>query len=635
MSIRKALLSGMLAIVIISTSIVGVINILSLEINVRREAQERVNLDLNILLYQYEGQLSLLAKSYGNEIEDLSPDMDEILLNMEKLKQKYGFTVINMCDAEGNPIAGNYPDKSIRVPIVQDPVLRRALEGKLSWGTVKLDSKRLALEGGVALKNAVIVKKTGEQSEPATTSALFWWIASPVKDDEGRVLGLLYGGRTLNYNFDFVDNMRNLLFGSELYGGKPIGTVTIFLDGVRISTNVLGPGKERAVGTLVSREVYEKVIEQKERWHQRAWVVDEWYISGYHPLTDPYDQVIGMLYVGLLEGPYNALKTRQILKIILPIFLILFGAVLLTLKIVNRITSPLNELSDEVVNLSLGNWKSDIGVAPTFSEINNLSRVFKEMKTAIAERDNILQEKNRILGETNEKLNRTNRNYIEMLGFITHELKSPLAAIQTMISVLLDGYAGDIPDQIHQPLVRIKRNSEELQDMVKNYLDFSRAERGEMEAQKTDIDFISDVVDPAVNQTSLLFSSRNISLEVNSPKKLNFKADPELMGIALSNFLANAAKYGKEEGKARLEVKEMDGHIEIMVWNEGHGFTPEGKEKLFKRFSRIFSPETRDKRGSGLGLFLCKQIIELHEGKVWAESEYEKWASFHFRIPID
>ena len=625
----------MFAIIIISTSIVGVINILSLESNIRREAQERVNHNLNTLHYQYNEQLSLLAKSFGNEIEYLSPDMEEILINIEKMKQKYGFTVINMCDAEGYPIAGNYPDKSVRVPIVQDPVLRRALEGKLSWGTVKLDSERLTLEGGAALKNAVIIKKNRGQSEPATTAALFWWIALPVKDEDGHILGLLYGGRTLNYNFEFVDGMRNLLFGSELYKGKPIGTVTIFLDGVRISTNVLGPGKERAVGTLVSKEVYIKVIEQKEIWHQRAFVVDEWYISGYLPLTDPYDKVIGMLYIGLLESPFNALKVRQILIIILPIVLILFGAVLLTLNIVNRITSPLNVLSEAAVNLSHGNWKSEIGVTPTFREINDLSRVFKEMKTAIVEKDNNLKKKNRILEETNEKLNRTNRNYMEMLGFVTHELKSPLAANQTMISVLLDGYAGDIPDQIHQPLVRIKRNSEELQDMVKNYLDLSRVERGEMAAKKADIDFISDVVEPAVNQTSVLFNSRTISLEVISPKQLTVKADPELMGIALSNFLANAAKYGKEEGNARLEVKEIDGHIEIMVWNEGHGFTPDEKEKLFKKFSRIFSPETRNKRGSGLGLYLCKQIIDLHEGTVWAESEHEKWASFYFRIPID
>ena len=623
----------MLAIVIISTSIVGVMNIISLERNVRREAQERVNYVLNTLHYQYDEQLSLLANSFGNEIEDLSYDMEEILLDIERLKQKYDFNVINICDVEGNPVSGSYPDRSARIPIDRDPVLRRALEGELSWGTVKLDSTRLVLEGGPALKNVVIVNKKGEKNEPATTSALFWWIASPVKDEDGRTVGLIYGGRTLNYNFEFVDSMRDLLFGNELYEGKPVGTVTIFLDGVRVSTNVLGPGKERAVGTLVSREVYEKVIEQKERWRQRAWVVNEWYISGYLPLEDPYGKVVGMLYVGLLEGPFNALKSRQIVIIILLLLFILCVAVLITLKTVHRITHPLDELSAAAINLSKGNWKSEIGVAPTFREINDLSRVFKEMKTAIAERDSNLQDKNRILNETNEKLNRTNRNYMEMLGFITHELKSPLAAIQTMISVMIDGYAGDVPDHLHQPLVRIKRNSEELQDMVKNYLDLSRVERGEMEAKKVDIEFISDVVKPAVSLSMPLFNSRNISLELGSPEKLNAAADPELMSIALSNFLSNAAKYGKEGGKARLEVKEENGNIDVMVWNEGHGFTPEDNEKLFKKFSRIFSAETRDKRGSGLGLYLCNQIIDLHEGSIWAESEYGKWAAFYFKIP--
>jgi len=287
------------------------------------------------------------------------------------------------------------------------------------------------------------------------------------------------------------------------------------------------------------------------------------------------------------------------------------------------------------VNLSRGNWENEIEVSQTFREINDLSRVFNDMKVALADRDIKLQEKNLILEDTNENLNRLNRHYMEMLGFITHGLKTPLAVIYSMTSVMLDGMAGEVSDEVRHFLIRIKRNSEELQDMVKNYFDLSRVERGEMVADMSDIDLICEVIEPAVEQSSPLFRSRDISLEVDSPKQLNVKVDSELMRIALSNYLSNAAKYGFEGGKARLEIQVIEGKVEVQVWNEGHGFTHEEKKNLFNKFSRLRNPLTRNIRGSGLGLFLCNQILDLHRGKVWAESEPEKWASFHFSFPIE
>jgi two-component system NtrC family sensor kinase len=89
---------------------------------------------------------------------------------------------------------------------------------------------------------------------------------------------LLYGGRSLNYNFALVDELRKIVIGNEQYNGKPIGTVTIFLNGVRVATNVLGPNRKRAVGTFVSRGVQEKAIDRGGPWYDRAWVVNDGHI---------------------------------------------------------------------------------------------------------------------------------------------------------------------------------------------------------------------------------------------------------------------------------------------------------------------------------------------------------------------
>ena len=222
---------------------------------------------------------------------------------------------------------------------------------------------------------------------------------------------------------------------------------------------------------------------------------------------------------------------------------------------------------------------------------------------------------------------------METLGFVTHELKSPLAAMQMMIAAMLEGFAGEVPDKIELYLLRIRRNCEELQDMVKNYLDLSRVGMGELIARKAPVNYYKEVVEPCVEHTQIFFESRDVMLTVDCPDHLTVQADADLLRIALTNYLSNAAKYGAAHTQARLTVHEEHGMISTTVWNEGMGFRPEEQAALFSKFSRLKNENTAKKRGSGLGLYLTKHIIELHGGKVWAESVPEHWAKFCFSIP--
>jgi signal transduction histidine kinase len=126
-----------------------------------------------------------------------------------------------------------------------------------------------------------------------------------------------------------------------------------------------------------------------------------------------------------------------------------------------------------------------------------------------------------------------------------------------------------------------------------------------------------------------------VTLTVTSPNDLSIMADPELLRIALTNYLTNAAKYGREHGQATLTVVENQGVMTVSVWNEGVGFTAEEQPMLFGKFSRLRNENTADKRGSGLGLFLIKRILEQHKGTVWAESEPGHWAKFCFSVPMN
>jgi two-component system NtrC family sensor kinase len=201
-----------------------------------------------------------------------------------------------------------------------------------------------------------------------------------------------------------VDELRELGFGTETFHGKPLGTVTVFLKGVRVATNVLGPDQTRAIGTRVTDVVQQEVLEDGRSWSDRAWVVDAWYLSGYEPLRDPEGNTIGMLYVGLLEAPYMEMRRTLVFRFLLAAGLMCILACGGALLLVRRITRPLENLSRAADRIAFGDSGEPAGGVGGYSEIVNLSEAFADMQRAIAERDRQLRGQNQVLEETNEKL---------------------------------------------------------------------------------------------------------------------------------------------------------------------------------------------------------------------------------------
>lgn len=635
MSVRTALVLTIAIVSLVTTLIFGLIGAYSISQSVIYEAQSRVDHDLRLVILEYDRRLEDTAQALreaASDIDSTNP-RDELRDQLTMVRNALQFSVLNLCTSEGEPIAGTYSN-SPRVPVVQDPVIREALQGSPASGTVLLDSSRIRLEGGAALQNGMSILNPQAKTEVVTDSALYWWFALPMRDSSGQVTAILYGGQALNYNLQLVDNLAELISGQNTYEGKPMSTVTIFLKGIRVATNVVGPTGSRAIGTRVSSDVQSEVLENGRRWSGRAYVVDAWYLSGYEPLVDPDGTIIGMLYFGLLEAPYSDLQARLLARFLAPVIVIGTIAILAGLFLVRRITRPLESLSAAADSIRRGEWDTKALDHPTYMEINHLSRTFQSMQAAISARDRELREQNQKLADANEKLMEANQNYMQMLGFITHEIRSPVSTIETMTDVLLKGLLGDIPKKVRDSLTRVKRNCEELQDMVSNYLDLSRAERGELVVEKSGVNVPHEIVKPIVEQTQILFESRGIALKVNCSSDLTLEADARLLKMALGNYLTNAAKYGRESGRAKLDVSSQDGKVVFCVWNEGPGFSTEDQKKLFQKFSRIRNRETQTKRGSGLGLFLCKKVIEEHGGSVWAESEVERWARFCFSIPL-
>lgn len=631
--LRSVLLGALLIVVLLTTLVTGAIGVSFIRQNLLREAQTRVNHDLDTLQILYQERLAVTAERVGSAMRGIELDSPSLASDLQQLRQRLGLSLLNLCSLEGKPLAGQYLDPAVWVRIDQDPVLATARQGKPSWGSLRLDADRLAAEGGTALQESLRI------SAPAGTpvvepAALFWWIAQPLFDGQGRVQALMYGGIALNHNSGLVDELRSRLFVEDLYAGRPLGTVTLFLDGVRVATNVRQEDGSRAIGTRVSPQVRERVLEQGQTWQDRAWVVNAWYLAAYAPLRSPDERIIGMLYLGLLEQPYADLTRRLVLSYLGTIALVGIVAILLGLLLLNYLVRPLTALDQAAVKIAEGDWEHRLEAGSRFHEVDSLVKAFKRMQAAIVQRDQALQERNQSLAETNTQLHRANQNYMGMLGFVTHELKSPLAAIQTMIDAMISVYQQQLPPKAQDFMRRIRRACEDLQDMVKNYLDLSRVESGDLVAHIRPIDLHDDVISPAIELNRPLLSSREIQLEYAGPTRLAVEGDAELLRIVLSNLLSNVAKYGRQGGAARLSVQIEADRLQVHLWNQGQGFTKEEGERLFGKFSRLANTATRGTRGSGVGLYLCKQILERHGGRVWATAEPGQWAQFSLELPF-
>ncbi|MFH1725795.1 MAG: GAF domain-containing sensor histidine kinase [Elusimicrobiota bacterium] len=248
---------------------------------------------------------------------------------------------------------------------------------------------------------------------------------------------------------------------------------------------------------------------------------------------------------------------------------------------------------------------------------------------AVAERLGQAVEKAYRIGE----LTAANDAYTEMLGFVAHELKSPIAAIIMQADMLGQGGFGAMNPKQAELVGSITGKGKHLLDLVRDYLDLARIEGSGLKIKARKIG-LGALMKAAEISAGTLIEARGMSLDRDLPREADkVECDVELLAVVVSNLLGNAAKYGTEGGRIKLKAGLGGGRLTVSVWNEGPGFSAEEKKSLFRKFSRLESPELRKQKGTGLGLYNCWRIIHLHGGRIWAESEKGRWAEFAFEIP--
>jgi two-component system NtrC family sensor kinase len=288
------------------------------------EAQERVKEDLNTARWVYASKINDIDRTIrwtsirhvlknGIKERDVSAIQGELL----ELMVEEGLDFLTLVDRKGTVIFRfNNPPVS-GDSLIQDPLIRKALDKKGGAGTQVLSGDELLKEGETLSKKAILKLVPTPKAKPTEkveeNSGMVLKAAHPVIDFNGEVLGVLTGGILINRNYEIVDRIKNIVFKNAKYRGKEIGTATIFLGDLRISTNVMDKEGNRAIGTRAMKEVTEQVLGKEMPWIQRAFVVDDWYITAYEPIRDIQDKIVGILYVGMLESKYALMKERIIL----------------------------------------------------------------------------------------------------------------------------------------------------------------------------------------------------------------------------------------------------------------------------------------------------------------------------------
>lgn len=608
------------------------------------EAQLRVVMDLNSAWVAYREELTelryIVSDAAHGQLLPLGTDPTAeprrtaaVLATLQKANRLDFLTLV---DRHQHIVATSYslPTGDL---YRTDRVIERALAGEPSFGTVLLSADELQQESPqlaaqayiplVATERAVYTDRQSEDRGLAMEAAV------PLRDASGIVQAVLYGGILLNKEVELVDNIRRAVFGEVTYDNKPVGTVTIFLWDVRVATNVMQADQTRALGTRVSEDVYRRVLDEGKRYVDRAFVVNDWYLSAYDPITDPAGQVIGIVYVGLLEKKYLAYSSSwagQFLLISLGAMLL---SVIIALYLARTFRRPLQQLVGATRELAAGNLSARVHIRRASRETTELAAAFNAMAENLERRSTELSQASERLRWAYQHADEKNRAYLETLGFVTHELKSPLASIVFAIDAIRDRMFGPLTKEQEAALKSAASSADYLQTTIANYLNLSRVEEGQLKLEPQEVDIGIDIVQAVTERLTEMAADKGMLIVNKIGPGFRIACDPGLLTSVFQNLLTNAVIYGREGGKIELKCSSDTDNVNVEIWNEGIGFSPEVHAHLFERFFRAPSGGHHARAGTGVGLFVTRRIIELHGGQIWAESCEGQWARFSFMLP--
>ena len=608
--------------------------------SVLNEATNRIRLDLNAAREIYnndETRLRLALQIAGQErscLEAVSVrDTEYVKDRLGALAREIRLDFAGVVDPSGRTLVRLTGSGDARVEggslLPSNPAALLCLENRSTVsGTVILDREILMAENPELAEQARIdlipTPRAAPRSETEETSGMTITCAVPLFEGN-TLIGAIYGGVLLNRSTEIVDRVRETVFQKEVYQGRSIGTATIFFNDLRISTNVMTARGERAIGTRVSEEVRNKVLGEGERWTDRAFVVNDWYITAYEPIVDISNQGVGILYVGVLEAKYVDIRRNTLLVFVLITAAGMVIAIAMGYLLGQRILKPVHRLINMSRRVSAGDLSPEVGPISS-SEIGVLQKTFQEMLSSLRERDRSQRAESELKLLQSEKQASVGR----LAAGVAHEINNPLTGVLTFTHMLLR--REDINEEIREDLQTIADATERVRMIVKGLLDFSRQTK--IEPEPTDLNTLIEQTIPLVDNQSLV---KGVIFCFDPGKDIPLRTlDRSQIQSVLLNIILNAIDATDKGGHINIYTRLSAGPrqtktIEVEISDSGCGISPEHLDKLFDPF---FTTKEVGK-GTGLGLSVSQGIIERHGGTIRVQSTVGQGSIFTICFPLD
>jgi len=267
------------------------------------------------------------------------------------------------------------------------------------------------------------------------------------------------------------------------------------------------------------------------------------------------------------------------------------------------------------------------------------SKEFAEINKRLRSENEIIEQEVRYrteeLTKANAELKELDTRKSEFLSIAAHQLRTPLSGLKWALNMLIRGEIGPISDEQKVLLMKSYEGNERLIELVNDMLQANRIERGVLPLTTTRTQLL-DLVDNVLYEVLPSALKANVSIRFDRRDETlpPLMVDPERMRAVFQNLLENAVRYSQPGGEVLISASRMGNGVQFTITDHGIGIPADEQSRIFSRFFRARNAKKMDPNGTGLGLYIVKNIIDMHSGKIWLESNENKGTTFYFSLGV-
>ena len=590
-----------------------------------------------------------VAASHTLHLALARQDLAALQAQLMSARKRLGFDFINLYSPQGQLLTADWTPSN--QPAHADPLLREAADTTTKFVQTTSENasltrlsaaELLALAPHLAdrIRIPLIATRSASPSSRTTEDrALVMLSTTPVLGPQGETLALLRGGVLINQNLPLIDHINRIVYPE---GSLPLGshgTATLFMDDVRITTNVRLFQDQRAIGTRVSQAVRDAVLDRGATWLDRAFVVNDWYVSAYEPLLDASGQRVGMLYVGFLEQPFRLVK-YSMLALIVGIFLIVMMlAALFSVRWARSIFRPLEQMNRTMQRVEEGDPGARVGAVEARDEIGTLANHLDQLLDVIDDKTRALQHwadeldakviaRTRELAQSNTSLQQAQQQLVkseklaaigQLTASVAHEINNPIAVMQGNLDLMRE-LLGEHAQVAAAEFKLLDQQVERMRLIITQLLQYARPTEYAGYVEAVDV---NRTLDNALVLVGHLLTHTGIEVTRIAQTTTCVGINRQELQQVVINLLINAIQAMPAGGRLTLRTRDWLDDAPgrpglpclgacIEVQDSGAGLSATVLDKLFTPFY------TTKNDGNGLGLWISQSLVERYGGKITA-----------------